>query len=181
MKREALRGLASGAVVKLLLRFSEPFWRAVRDGRYRDASFFHVPAGRIPTFWTAAPETAPLLVAWAGGPRALHLSELESPADITRTALAGVQSLFGADIDVASHLEGYYYHDWQHDPWARGAYSYVLVNGAGARAALAEPVEDTLFFAGEATDTADEAGTVTGALESGVRAAREVLRSYTSR
>ena len=181
MKCEALRGLASGAVVKLLLRFSEPFWRTVQDGRYRDASFFHLPAARIPTFWTAAPEPAPLLVAWAGGPRALHLSQRERPADITRMALGAVQSLFGADIDVASHLEGYYYHDWQHDPWARGAYSYVLVDGAGARAALAEPVEDTLFFAGEATDTADEAGTVTGALESGVRAAREVLRSYTSR
>jgi monoamine oxidase len=39
---------------------------------------------------------------------------------------------------------------------------------------LAQPIEDTLFFAGEATD-AEEEGTVTGALQSGVRAAGEVL------
>jgi monoamine oxidase len=39
---------------------------------------------------------------------------------------------------------------------------------------LAAPLEDTLFFAGEATDTEDEAATVTGALQSGERAAREV-------
>ena len=59
---------------------------------------------------------------------------------------------------------------------ARGGYSYVLAGGQGARAALARPVEATLFFAGEATD-AEEAGTVAGALRSGFRAAREILRS----
>jgi monoamine oxidase len=35
-------------------------------------------------------------------------------------------------------------------------------------------LDDTLFFAGEATDTEGEAATVTGALQSGARAAREV-------
>jgi monoamine oxidase len=39
---------------------------------------------------------------------------------------------------------------------------------------LAAPLEDTLFFAGEATNTEDEAATVTGALQSGERAAREL-------
>ena len=59
----------------------------------------------------------------------------------------------------------------------RGAYSYVRVGGDSARKQLARPIEQTLFFAGEATDTAGEAGTVAGALASGRRAAREVLRS----
>jgi monoamine oxidase len=52
----------------------------------------------------------------------------------------------------------------------------VLVGGSRARAALARPLHDTLFFAGEATDT-PHAATVEGALRSGERAAREVLRS----
>jgi monoamine oxidase len=51
----------------------------------------------------------------------------------------------------------------------------VRVGGEGARERLAEPIEDTLFFAGEATDV-EEAGTVAGALRSGQRAAREVLK-----
>jgi len=51
----------------------------------------------------------------------------------------------------------------------------VLVGGDGARKSLAEPLADTLYFAGEATD-AEESGTVGGALQSGVRAAREIIK-----
>ena len=53
----------------------------------------------------------------------------------------------------------------------------MCVGGSEARAALAEPLAGTLFFAGEATDTANESGTVTGALQSGVRAAGELLHA----
>jgi len=173
-KRQALRGLASGPVMKLLLRFASPFWEALHGGRYRDASFFHVPDALVPTFWTSAPARAPLLVAWAGGPRAQRLTAGAAPAEIARRAMASLQALFGKSVDIAGELEGYYYHDWQRDPYARGAYSYVSVGAGDARASLARPLAATLFFAGEATD-ADEGGTVTGALRSGVRAAREVL------
>ncbi len=69
-----------------------------------------------------------------------------------------------------------YAHDWQRDPYARGAYSYVAVGGADARERSRAPVDGVLFFAGEATAPASEAGTVAGALESGERAAREVHR-----
>ena len=41
---------------------------------------------------------------------------------------------------------------------------------------LAQPVEDTLFFAGEATDTSGHTGTVHGALATGERAAQLILR-----
>jgi monoamine oxidase len=157
-----------------MLRFATSFWEALHQGRYRDAGFFHVPEAPFSTFWTPAPARAPLLVAWAGGPRALRLAAGASPAQIARKALASLEVLFGNALDVGAELRGFYYHDWQQDPFARGAYSYVTVGGSEARAALARPIEDTLFFAGEATD-AEEEGTVTGALQSGVRAAGEVL------
>ena len=173
LKRTALEGLASGPIIKLLLRFATSFWETLHDGRYRDAGFFHVPDAPFATFWTPAPARAPLLVAWAGGPRALRLAEGSSPAQLVRKALASLEKLFGKELDVTAELRGYYYHDWQQDPFARGAYSYVTVGASAARAELAQPIEDTLFFAGEATDA--EEGTVTGALQSGVRAAREVL------
>ena len=64
-------------------------------------------------------------------------------------------------------------HDWQADPYARGGYSYVRVGGTGAREALAAPVEETLYFAGEATD-AEQSEPWVGALASGQRAAREI-------
>lgn len=173
-KQEALRGLASGPIIKMLLRFAAPFWEELQQGRYRDAGFFHLPGGAVPTFWTPAPARAPLLVAWVGGPRATRLLRSRDPTAIVRAALLSLRTLFGRRADIAGQLEGYYYHDWQQDPFARGAYSYVTVGASEARITLARPVADTLFFAGEATDP-DEGGTVTGALQSGIRAAREVL------
>jgi monoamine oxidase len=174
-KHTALAGLASGPVIKLQLRFGSSFWERLADGRYRDVSFLHAPDAEIPTYWTPAPLRAPLLVAWAGGPRAQRIAAGASPSDIVRKALAGLHLLFGPGTDIAAQLLGFYYHDWAQDPYARGAYSYALVGGSAARAELARPLDDTLFFAGEATDADGEAGTVTGALQSGMRAARQVL------
>jgi len=174
MKRTALAGLASGPVIKLQLLLARSFWETLHGDRYRDASFFHVPEAEFPTFWTPAPARGPLLVAWAGGPRAQRIADGAAPAEIARKALASLERLFGKEVDLKAQLRGYYYHDWQQDPYARGAYSYVTVGASDARAALARPLEDTLFFAGEATDD-EEGGTVAGALQSGQRAARELL------
>jgi monoamine oxidase len=68
-----------------------------------------------------------------------------------------------------------YVHNWSKDPFARGAYSYAAVGGLEARRRLAEPIENTLYFAGEATNTQGYSGTVHGALASGRRAARHLL------
>ena len=63
---------------------------------------------------------------------------------------------------------------WSADPFARGSFSFPAVGATPEqRAALSQPVDDLLFFAGEAT-SADAFGTVQGARESGQRAARDV-------
>ena len=72
-------------------------------------------------------------------------------------------------------------HDWQRDPYSLGAYSYAPNGASEACASLALPVEDTLFFAGEHTDTTGHPGTVHGAMRSGLRAADQVLASKLSR
>jgi monoamine oxidase len=172
-KRQALQDLSSGPVIKLMLRFRSAFWEELDKG-FAQAAFFHVPSDAFQTFWTQLPLRAPLLNAWAGGPRALRLSS-GAPADMVGSAIATLQSMFGKVCDVAGELECSYYHDWQQDPFARGAYSYVNVAGDAARGLLAAPIANTLFFAGEATDTEGETATVAGALQSGTRAAREVL------
>ncbi len=173
-KRRALKGLACGAVIKAALLFRTAFWEELDGARYRDAAFFHSPAAAFPTFWTALPARAPLLIAWAGGPNALRLSGAAAPR-IVRQAVASLESIFGKRAGIGARLDAAWLHDWQKDPFARGAYSYVAVGGHGARAALAAPVADTLFFAGEATDFEGEHATVAGALQSGARAARQVL------
>jgi monoamine oxidase len=94
--------------------------------------------------------------------------------DIVRQALESLSTIFAGRPASEFELEAAYLHNWQTDPFARGAYSYIAVGGGDARSTLAAPLEDTLFFAGETTNTEDEAATVTGALQSGERAAREV-------
>jgi monoamine oxidase len=63
---------------------------------------------------------------------------------------------------------------WAHDPFALGSYSHALPGHAGDRAILAAPIDQRLFFAGEATSP-NFFSTAHGALESGQRAAREVI------
>jgi len=169
-KSEALGMLASGPVVRVAMRFHTPFWEA----RAPEVAFFHVPEAPFPTFWTPLPMRAPLLTAWAGGPKAARLSG-SSRGALLAAALRTVGMVFGPGRKLADELGAALVQDWQADPCSRGGYSYVRVGGEGARERLAEPIEDTLFFAGEATDI-DEAGTVAGALRSGERAAREVLK-----
>ena len=173
-KRPALDGLVSGAVIKAALLFRTPFWEELDAARYCGVSFFHSPKAAFPTFWTALPERAPLLIAWAGGPNAARLSGAAAP-DIVHQAVTSLASVFGTRTGIEERLAAAWVHHWQRDPFARGAYSYVAVGGRGARRALAEPLRDTLFFAGEAADFEGEHGTVAGALQSGARAARQAL------
>jgi monoamine oxidase len=176
-KRTALEGLVSGPVLKLSLRFRSAFWEELDGGRYQGASFFHSATTAFPTFWTSLPLRAPLLTAWIAGPKAASLSVSDMP-HIVRQALESLSVIFSGRPQSDFELEAAYLHNWQTDPFARGAYSYIAVGGGDARRTLAAPLEDTLFFAGEATDTEGEAATVTGALQSGERAAREVIECW---
>jgi monoamine oxidase len=88
--------------------------------------------------------------------------------------LAALGGATGARIDpLARAVTGAWSHDWRTDPFSGGAYAYVLVGGVDAPARLGRTVEDTLFFAGEATSF-ELIGTVEGALTSGERAAEAV-------
>lgn len=175
-KEKALRQLGSGPVLKAVLRFSTAFWEDASRGACRDAAFFHAPHAAFPTFWTALPVRVPLLVAWAGGPRAARFAGA-SRDEVLNVALGSVRSAFGPRLARRARLESAALHDWQQDPFARGAYSYVLAGGGGARRALARPLRHTLFFAGEAADIGGEAGTVAGALQSGRAAAMSATAS----
>jgi monoamine oxidase len=173
-KRRALAGLAAGPVIKVMLKFREAFWEELHAGKFRDVAFLHAPAAPFPTFWTALPVRAPVLAAWCAGPNAARLSGV-GESQIVARALDSVATLLGNRWQIMSQLSGAHVHDWQADPFACGAYSFVTVGGSGARAALARPVQSTLFFAGEAADAKGEAATVAGALQSGERAAKQIL------
>ena len=66
------------------------------------------------------------------------------------------------------------YISWGIDPFARGAYSHALVGKADCRSVLAAPVDDRLFFAGEACSVNDYS-TAHGAYLTGIAAADQAI------
>jgi monoamine oxidase len=166
-KRAALAKLEIGHVVKIVFRFRERFWND-------DLNFIHTKDRYVPTYWTAAPARAPILTAWAGGHAADALLAEGSDAMIDRALDSMTIAFRMKRRALDAQFVSAYHHDWQSDPFSRGAYSYAGVGGHGAHAQLAKPLQSTLFFAGEAT-SGDETGTVSGAITSGRRAARELL------
>jgi len=115
-------------------------------------------------------------VGWSAGPKADPLLGL-CEEEIYERALVSLERILGRAPEPAG---GRHFYDWHADPFARGAYSWVPAGALPARGALARPVSDTLYFAGEATDLDGYGGTVHGAIASGRRAARQILESLRS-
>ncbi len=183
-KQRALAGLETGQVFKIVLRFREAIWddaeflkerRGPSSADRGGLNFLHGQGAEVPTWWTTLPVRSPVLVGYVGAVAAEQLLAEEPPSRLERTLVALSEILAVPRRDLEDQLDASASHDWRADPFARGAYSYIGVGGIAAPRALARPVEETLFFAGEATD-GPQIGTVAGALASGRRAAREVLR-----
>ena len=170
-KQRAIDKLEMGHVIKIVFRFREPFWN-------EPFNFVHANDRFMPTWWTCAPARAPLLTGWCGGHAADALAAESDPIDRALDSMAQIFAVRRSAIDRL--LVGTFTHDWQHDPFSRGAYSYAGVGGLDAHDELAKPVQSTLFFAGEATN-GEQTGTVAGAIVSGQRSAAQVRRSLTSR
>jgi monoamine oxidase len=187
-KREALAYLEMGHAMKVVLLFKEVFWDKLPQARQAKRQLIALPRlsflfsndAVMPTWWTPHPVVAPMLTGWAAGPRAARMATMtnEEIADETVAALSRALDIGHSDLDAL--LTGRFVHNWSADAFSSGGYSYVCAGGLTAPGALAEPVENTLFFAGEATDTQGETGTVHAALQTGYRAAAAIARALAS-
>jgi monoamine oxidase len=181
-KQQALAQLETGPVVRVILRFRERFWEKIEaDGKsMAGLSFLHTDDPDFPTWWTTMPRVSPLLTGWAAGPHALAMCDRsdEEIVGVAVHSLARILSIQPARL--LQMLAAAYFHNWQRDPFSLGAYSYARVGGIEAARELAAPVEDTLFFAGEATEFNGHQGTVSGAIATGKRAAREIAEALAS-
>jgi len=114
----------------------------------------------------------PLCLIEVAGPFGRELASHGEAAmvDFAADWLAG---LYGADVKKSikrSHATR-----WNYEPWTLGAFSVAAPGWQGARRTLMEPVQNVIWFAGEAVHETMW-GTVGGAWESGERAADAVLR-----
>ena len=176
-KADELKQLEMGAAIRLVLCFRHCFWTDYKLVRspMRDMSFLSSPEELFPTWWSSVSAGTAMLTGWSGGVRAEQLSGLGSTAIMER-GLEVLHHVFGVPLETLRALvQEHFVHDWKSDPYCRGAYSYALADSREAARRLAAPVGNTLFFAGEATDSSGHNGTVHGAIASGQRAATELL------
>ena len=167
-KEAAVNGLDAGHVDKIAMRFRERFWPQDMAGVLTTLSsqlWWRPGWGRD--------DEAPTLMAIIGGDAALHFESLGDGA--VPEALDHLSAMFGED--ARRHFETGRFISWGTDRWSKTGYSCDLVNGWARREQLSQPIDDVLFFAGEATHVTHP-GTVHGAIESGTRAADEILDSH---
>ncbi len=182
-KLQTLDQLAMGKVIRLNLRFRERFWENLRPSHSTKSKtlsrmqFLLSHEDWFPTWWTALPEKWPIITGWAP----FHCGERLSGQSESLVVEKGLETL-GKLLRIGKReledlLQASYTHDWQTDPFSRGAYSYVKVGGDRAQSVLAAPLNNNLFFAGEATDVSGQHGTVHGAITTGKGAAGEILKT----
>jgi monoamine oxidase len=184
-KQDAIHHLAMGKVIRVTLRFRERFWESLPRDRARhrktmgNMSFLFSHDDWFPTWWTQSPGKLPWLTGWAPFRCAERLSG-KSESFVVEQSLHALHRILAVSVPELEELfEQIYVHDWQDDPFSRGAYSYGIVGAENAEEQLAGPIDCTLFFAGEATDTLGHDGTVHAAIASGRRAAKEIIKAST--
>ena len=160
----AMKQMRMGDACRVTMIFRKKIWPA-------EMSFLLTRELPVQVWWTAAPTGSLTLTGWIGGPRSRgFLHDPEAQVIAVLPAALGISREEVEEALLSAHT-----HNWHGDRDSRGAYSWVPVGGVDASAAMSVPVEDTLYFAGEHTDTTGHWGTVHAALRSGLRAGRQVI------
>ncbi len=166
----AVRAMGYGSVIKVSLYFKTAFW----EEESLDAGFIF-SREIIPIWWTQLPDKVAVLTGWLAGPEA-ETHKKKSDEQIINMALLSVANIFNKNLkQVTADLIKGYALNWGSSPFSRGAYAYTTVAQPNAHNILGDPVENTLFFSGEATYDGPHGGTVEAALVSGKSVAEKVL------
>lgn len=172
-KRAAINRLDMGVLNKVGLKFPRIFWPENYDmlgyvsPQEKDFSEF-LNLRRY--------HQVPVLVALTGGSFARSLEQLSDEA-VAEKAMKLLRRVHGNSIP---NPDAVVKTKWASDPFSLGSYSTVLVGGKGSdRTALAAPLGNRLFFAGEATSR-EYPATVHGAFLSGLREAERIRKQFIS-
>jgi monoamine oxidase len=174
----AMAKFGMDACMRLILDFKKNFWGIDSSyiwGGSTVPQYFNSGAGRSQFYRTMS-----LTI---NGPKAQQLSSL-SEMDVVLQVLAEMDAVYKGQgtgfirRDLTTDQILYLIKDWTKDPFIKGNVSYPLPGATNEdRKALATPANNKLYFAGEATDATGSAGTVSGALNSALRVADEIVKS----
>jgi monoamine oxidase len=179
----ALSRMGMDPTLRLILDFKKNFWGENSDfilGGKTAPQYFNAGVSKSEFYRTMSITIngAKAAALSAKGPD-LMIADILAELD---ALYAGQGSLYiRRNLDAADPNFGkiiYILKDWSKDPFTKGGYSYPLANATATdRLAIGKPVNNKLFFAGEATDIKGDAGTVSGALSSAERVSEEVIKS----
>ncbi len=169
----AIQGLGFGTVIKFLLEFKTNFWE-----EFDDETGFLLTDEEIPTWWTQLPAESNLLTGWLGGPNATK-KIFEPDSSLLQTALLSLSSIFRIPpAMLQEELTNYKIINWLNQPYIKGGYSYNTLHSEKAKEILSSPVNNTIYFAGEAISKSESQGTVESALQSGYDTAKMLIGHY---
>ncbi|HVO76100.1 MAG TPA: NAD(P)/FAD-dependent oxidoreductase [Ignavibacteriaceae bacterium] len=175
-KREAFNSIGYGPVIKVFFEFKDAFWESDKDTRKVSRPGFIITDTLFTAWWSQLPKKIPLLTGWFAGP---NVDKMDlSNKDIIGQGISALCRIFDAEkIFVQNKIKSAFAANWKEDPFSLGAYSYATVETAASKRILNEPVENIIFFAGEALSEDQSMGTVEAAFASGLAAAKKILEA----
>ncbi|HUQ64690.1 MAG TPA: NAD(P)/FAD-dependent oxidoreductase [Flavitalea sp.] len=165
----AARDIGFGTVIKVVLELKEKIWPDKTGFIFSDEMF--------PTWWTQYPVDNNLITGWVGGPGASGLRHYtdQELLNIATDALAHIFDLSPSGIrKIISYS---FVFNWGKYDESSGAYSFSTPDSVSARKLLNTPLDHTVYFAGEALYEGEYSGTVEAAFNSGLNAAKVLLKS----
>jgi len=166
-KQAAIDRLAMGVLNKVYLKFPEIFW----NKKIENFGYLGETLGEWSDWMSFVPYVgAPVLMAFHGGEKGFVIENL-SDDEIIEGAMKTLRVIYG---DAIPEPEGYLITRWGKDPYSFGAYSHIPPFASGDDYdVLFEPVDNVLYFAGEATSR-EYPATQHGAYLTGAAAAEEI-------
>lgn len=171
--QDAFQKTETGGVIKFLFEFKDAFWeKSYPNVRQMNKLGFIFSDAFVPTWWTQKPYSAPLLTGWLAGP-ATH--QAENDQTLLKKAIESLAYIFGCHQDfIQDRMRNSRVINWLNEPFSLGAYGYKTINTPEVLRVVNEPVEETIFFAGEAFNDGEEMGTVEAALNSAEQVVKKI-------
>ena len=175
-KLQAAKSIGYGTVIKVFLEFKDAFWESSENQiRTTPKLGFLISDTPFTAWWTQLPDKTSLLTGWLAGPNAEKNKDKTDDEFIT-IALEALSYIFNTNESfLTKNLRAGKVENWRMDPYSLGAYSYATVESTKAKKILTQPVEETVFFAGEALSEGTAMATLEEALANGIKMAKELL------
>lgn len=168
--QQAIQQIGFGSVIKVIIQFAEPFWL-----NYDNNIGFLLSEETIPTWWTQSPNTVPILTGWLGGPQTERFND-STAEEVLQQAIQSLANIFRQTAaQIKARITASHVARWQTNSYCLGAYSYSKLFTTDARKLLQEPVQDTVYFAGEGVYDGINGGTVEAAFVAGSAVSRIII------